>query len=164
MWQRVNKKQQRSGNVEQERQQLIRGFRFDTYQDACKVTAVYPKVIRDLVQGTLPYAVKTMEEIERMAEARNKIEKLLGIFYVGLGLGEAGEFQNKLKKVLRDNGGVISDEMRAGMRKELGGILWYVAQACTELDLSMGEVALENTEILASRMERGVIQGSGDDR
>jgi len=42
--------------------------------------------------------------------------------------------------------------------------LWYIAQICTELNLSMEEVAKFNLEKLFSRKERGVITGSGDNR
>lgn len=163
----MTKTNKRSGNVEQTRQKLIDEFNFLAYQEACNGTAVYPiavdKLLRDILDECL-IPSPASDKFERLAIARLKASKVLGLFYVGLGLGEAGEFQNKLKKILRDGAGTISDEARAGMRKELGGILWYVAQACTELGLQMGEVALENTEILNSRKERGTIQGSGDDR
>ncbi|MCV0439795.1 MAG: nucleoside triphosphate pyrophosphohydrolase family protein [Hydrogenophaga sp.] len=90
--------------------------------------------------------------------------QIMGLAYVGLGLGESGEVQGKIKKVLRDDGGVISDEKRAAIAKELGDMLWYVSQTATELGLSLEQVAADNLAKLASRQERGVIGGDGDER
>ena len=83
---------------------------------------------------------------------------------VGLGLGEAGEVQGKIKKLLRDDNGAISDEKRLAIAAELGDLLWYVAQACNELDVRLCDVARLNLAKLADRQERGVLQGSGDTR
>jgi len=85
--------------------------------------------------------------------------------YPTLGLcGESGEVSEKVKKLIRDKGGVIDNDVRADLKKELGDVLWYVAQLCTELGLSMSDVAQGNIDKLASRMERGKISGDGDDR
>jgi len=89
---------------------------------------------------------------------------MLALAYVGLGLGEAGEVQGKIKKILRDQGGVVDDGNRVAIMKELGDLLWYVARACSELSLDMNAVAQQNIDKLADRRERGVLQGSGDDR
>jgi len=50
------------------------------------------------------------------------------------------------------------------MSKELGDVLWYVAQLASELGLELDEIAAQNLEKLFSRQERGVLSGSGDDR
>lgn len=89
---------------------------------------------------------------------------MLALAYVGLGLGEAGEVQGKIKKIIRDCGGVIDDGHRVAIMKELGDLLWYVARASSELSLDLDAVAFQNLEKLADRRERGVLQGSGDDR
>lgn len=79
--------------------------------------------------------------------------------YVGLGLGEVGELQNKLKKLLRD-GNLDVD----AISKELGDIFWYWNRCCIELELSPIDVIQQNIMKLKDRKQRGVIQGSGDDR
>ncbi len=85
--------------------------------------------------------------------------------YPALGLaGEAGEVAEHAKKAIRDDGGTISDERRAAMGKELGDVLWYVAQIATELDLDLDEIAQGNLQKLLSRQRRGVLSGSGDER
>ena len=58
----------------------------------------------------------------------------------------------------------MTDNRRAQIAGELGGVLWYVAAVCTDLNLNMGDVARENAVILASRQERRTLHGDGDDR
>jgi len=59
---------------------------------------------------------------------------------------------------------VLSEERRAALAKELGDVLWYAAQLATEAGLELDAIAEANLEKLLSRKERGVLQGSGDDR
>ncbi|MEN9936556.1 MAG: hypothetical protein RLZZ387_3135 [Chloroflexota bacterium] len=87
------------------------------------------------------------------------------IVYPTLGLtNEAGEVAGKIKKIFRDRGGVITDADREALKQELGDVLWYLAQICTELNLSLSDVAAANLEKLFSRLERGQIRGDGDTR
>lgn len=87
-----------------------------------------------------------------------------GIYPV-LGLtGEAGEVADKVKKVLRDNGGVFSPEKSLEIAKEIGDVLWYIATLSHDLGYSLEEIAQMNYEKLHSRAERGKIGGSGDNR
>ena len=87
------------------------------------------------------------------------------LLYPTLGLcGEAGEVAEKVKKMVRDDAGVLTPERRAALAKELGDVLWYVAQVATEADLDLDVIAAANLEKLLSRQERGVLQGSGDER
>lgn len=85
--------------------------------------------------------------------------------YPTLGLaGEAGEIANKIKKIQRDRGGIVDDEVREMVKGELGDLLWYAACLATELKLDLSVVAEENIAKLASRKERGTLQGDGDTR
>jgi NTP pyrophosphatase (non-canonical NTP hydrolase) len=87
------------------------------------------------------------------------------IVYPTMGLvNEAGEVAGKIKKIFRDRDGKVSEKDRQGLKKELGDVLWYLAQICTELDLSLEEVAETNLVKLFSRLERGAIRGDGDER
>ncbi len=107
---------------------------FEEYQKKSRVTAKYPDADNNFIYPTL-----------------------------GLS-GEAGEVAEKIKKVIRDKGGVIDDETRDAIKKELGDVLWYVSQIATELKLELDEIAEKNIEKLYSRMERGKLGGDGDDR
>src|SRR5262245_23759883 len=87
------------------------------------------------------------------------------LLYPTLGLcGEAGEVAEKIKKMIRDDEGVLSGERRDALSKELGDVLWYVAQIATEAGLDLDDIAGANIEKLLSRQARNVLQGSGDDR
>lgn len=88
-----------------------------------------------------------------------------GLIYTTLGLtGEAGELANKLKKILRDRGGVVDVEIRYTLAKELGDVLWYVAMLAQELDYDLSDIARLNIENLQGRQVRGTLQGEGDNR
>ncbi|KPV52781.1 nucleotide pyrophosphohydrolase [Kouleothrix aurantiaca] len=87
------------------------------------------------------------------------------IVYPTLGLvNEAGEVAGKIKKIFRDKGGAIGDADREALKYELGDVLWYLTQICTELGLTLEDVAAANIEKLFSRLERGQIRGEGDER
>lgn len=85
--------------------------------------------------------------------------------YPALGLaGEAGEVADKLKKVIRDHDGILIDPVREAVAKEIGDVLWYVSVLAYELDYDLETIAQNNLTKLASRQERGVLTGSGDNR
>ena len=107
---------------------------FDEYQKRSRETAIY------------------------YSKDNNYIYPILGL------VGEAGEIAEKIKKVLRDNGGVVDERAKMEIAKELGDVLWYVSQLSTEMGLSLEDIAISNIEKLTSRKERGVIHGDGDNR
>jgi len=85
--------------------------------------------------------------------------------YPAMGLaGEAGEVCDKLKKVIRDNDGVLTDEVREAVAKELGDTAWYLAVLAHEIDYSLEDILRMNINKLQSRQQRGVLSGSGDSR
>lgn len=107
----------------------------DEYQNEARKTATYPSV------GTHSWV------------------------YVTLGLaGETGEICEKLKKIIRDKNGVISEDDRQALKKEQGDLLWYISNLAYELGFKLSEIATANIEKLRSRQERNVIGGSGDNR
>jgi NTP pyrophosphatase (non-canonical NTP hydrolase) len=108
----------------------------------------------------------TFEEYQQKSRKTAKYPDVGASFvYPTLGLvGESGEVAEKVKKIFRDKGGVVDDETRDVIKKELGDVLWYIAQIATEFGLSMDEIASTNIEKLYSRLERGVINGDGDNR
>lgn len=92
-------------------------------------------------------------------------ESYAGLSYVGLGLaGEAGEVAGKIKKIARDDDGLIHEAVRAKLADELGDVLWYVSQMASQLGLRLEGIARGNLAKLRDRQERGVLQGSGDNR
>ena len=120
---------------------------FNEYQEKAKTTALYLDGIK-----------------KEFPDLPQKIYKLLGISYVSNGLGETGEVQGKIKKIIRDSNGNITEEHKKEIGKELGDVIWYVSQMCEELGISFQDVAEGNIEKLFSRKERNVLKGSGDNR
>jgi NTP pyrophosphatase (non-canonical NTP hydrolase) len=73
----------------------------------------------------------------------------------GIGLGsEGGEFQEIVKKVLFQ-GKPLSDDTVFHLKRELGDIAWYWANACNALGLDPNEVLAENVNKLQSRYPGG---------
>ena len=100
------------------------------------------------------------EDAQKTAIYRDELR----VIYPTMGLGEVGEVQGKIKKVFRDKEGKFDEVTRKEISKELGDVLWYLAVLARDLDLSLDDIAKENIAKLKSRMERGVIGGSGDNR
>lgn len=107
---------------------------FKEYQKLSRKTAVYPDLDKNFIYPTLGLA------------------------------GETGEVVEKIKKVIRDNRGLVDNEARSELLKELGDVLWYLSQLSTELGVSLDDVAVKNVEKLRSRAKRGAIHGKGDNR
>jgi len=85
--------------------------------------------------------------------------------YPMLGLcGEVGEVSEKIKKIIRDENGIITNTRREEIMKELGDVLWYVSQLAVELNLQLADIAEGNLEKLSSRADRNKLHGSGDNR
>lgn len=92
-----------------------------------------------------------------------------GLQYVALGLcGEAGEFANKVKKIIRGdfplNGPCDCDERTKALVAELGDQLWYLSEAAGNIGVDLETVARMNLEKLANRKAAGTVRGDGDNR
>lgn len=115
---------------------MCKTLTFDQYQHGAAETAIYP---------------------HRFETA--------GISYTILGVnGEAGEVAEVFKKTLRDHDGVLDKERRQRLEKEIGDVLWYLAETATQIGSSLGDIAAANYAKLKDRKERDVLKGDGDDR
>ena len=70
----------------------------------------------------------------------------------------------KVKKILRDNNGDISEEKKTELVLELGDVLWYISAIARDLNVTLADVAQYNIAKLASRANRNKLQGDGDTR
>lgn len=124
-----------------DRQHAVNPLSLDDYMVGASATAIYPvKILGDQSQ-------------------------IVPLLYLALKLnGEAGEIAEEVGKALRDDAGMILQQRKEKLVKELGDVLWYLSQLCNELHLSFDEVARVNLEKLASRANRGVLKGSGSER
>ena len=92
----------------------------------------------------------------------------MAIEYIALGLAsEAGEVAGKVKKGIRDGkhwSGEQREDHRRSLLSELSDVLWYSAELCTVLGVTLQDVMQYNLDKLADRQRRGVLGGSGDAR
>lgn len=87
------------------------------------------------------------------------------LMYLGLGVtSEAGEVADKIKKIMRNDQGIISPEKKEALKLELGDVLWYLSQISKNLSIPFSEVAQANIDKLWKRHQEGLIKGSGDNR
>ena len=92
-------------------------------------------------------------------------DKKYTLMYLCMGIaGESGEVIEKMKKVIRNDHGVVSEEKRQDLKKEIGDVFWYLSELSRALNLSLDEVASANIAKLADRAARGVIKSEGDVR
>lgn len=101
---------------------------------------------------------------EKAMETRTKI--ISPVVYPALALNEeAGEVAGKVKKQWRDKGGDFYElEFKLDVMKEMGDVLWYLAELADELGVNLEAVAAMNLEKLEDRKVRGTLHGSGDNR
>lgn len=122
------------------------------------------------------YQLKAMDTC--MGSCNNLSYMLLNL------VGEVGEFASKVAKSIRKeeisiggeaaigiikNNPVVEDDtafyfMRNELQKEAGDILWQLSGLCHVMGWTLNDVAVQNLEKLASRKERNVIDGEGDNR
>ena len=107
---------------------------FQEYQKLSRETAIYPNRDKNFIYPTLGLA------------------------------GEAGEVAEIIKRIIRDEEGLIDKRIKSELLKELGDVLWYLSQLATEFNISLDEIAAKNIEKLKDRKERGALHGKGNNR
>ena len=111
------------------------------------------------------YGMSDFNSYQRSASGTAIYPEQHRITYPALGMaGEAGEVANKVKKLVRDGMDKMPSDWREQIAGELGDVLWYCAAIATDLNMSLGQVAMSNKNKLSSRKQRGVIGGFGDKR
>jgi len=104
------------------------------------------------------YQRKALETAIYPNRGKNVNYALISLF------GECGELANKIKKIIRDDKSVITDEKRDEIKDELGDILWYLAALVYEFGFDLEDIAERNLFKLKDRRKRNVVKGSGDKR
>ena len=92
-------------------------------------------------------------------------------------VGEVGELASKVAKAIRKGGATITgdqlrhpstrridDELEEAIKLEAGDVLWQLAGLCSVMGWDLEAIAQMNLDKLASRQQRGVIDGNGDNR
>lgn len=107
----------------------------------------------------------TLNEYQDAARKTAIYPDHFAVIYPTLGLtGEAGEVADKVKKIIRDKDGFFTEDDDREVAKELGDVLWYIANLAADLGYDLDTIAGINIDKLNGRKQRGVLQGSGDNR
>lgn len=107
-------------------------MKLNEFQKQCSENAIYGDIIDNIPQGTS--------------------KEMLRLAYGALGLnGEAGEVADEIKKVIRNDHGVITEHRRNNLLLELSDVLWYLSSLSDILGFSLEEVAKANIKKLQSR-------------
>lgn len=114
-----------------------------TYQDFAYFTASNESKIFDKFIDNL--------QVEQMETDVN----LTLLLTAAIGLSsEGGEFSEIVKKILFQ-GKRMDQSVRFHMERELGDVLWYLANACTALNINLQQVMEENERKLQARYPDG---------
>lgn len=90
--------------------------------------------------------------LEQLKEQNADVCRLMTAAY-GLS-AEAGEFTEVVKKIFLQ-GKPYNEENVYHMKRELGDLCWYLAQACMALDTNFDEILQMNYEKLSARYPEG---------
>ncbi len=107
--------------------------------------------------------MKTFREYQRWTKETALYENPVMYPCLELG-GEVGEVFNQVKKIYRDDNGIVSHVRKYDLEKELGDCMWALARLADDLDLDLEQIVELNVAKLEDRLARGKIRGSGDNR
>ena len=114
------------------------------------------KYIEFVRQTTSPASSDFAQLLARMTELEaNNDADVPRLLTAALGMSaEAGEFTEVVKKIILQ-GKPYTEENVFHMKRELGDICWYIAQACMALDTNFREIMEMNYEKLSARYPEG---------
>jgi NTP pyrophosphatase (non-canonical NTP hydrolase) len=113
------------------------------------------KYIEFVRQTTSPASSEYPKLVERLNELEGQGADVSRLMTAAFGMSaEAGEFTEVVKKIFLQ-GKPYNEENVFHMKRELGDLCWYLAQACMALDISFEEVLEMNYEKLSARYPEG---------
>ena len=156
---------------------------FSEYQEKVKGFAVYgeaPKVIYSLfgLAGEIGEIYQEFFDVAQDLDKDYSDSPSSNLFNMLAILADEGHRYGKISKKIRDDKwkeeesvafyqefrSRITPELRSKLKKEIGDVLWFLADLSSSLDINLQESADGNISKLESRKARGVISGSGNDR
>lgn len=104
---------------------------------------------------TSPASSNREDFISRLEELEKSGVEIHRLLTGAVGISaEAGEFMEIVKKIIFQ-GKPANEDNLDHLKIELGDILWYVAQACLALDISLEELTDMNIKKLSKRYPEG---------
>ena len=113
------------------------------------------KYIEFVRQTTSPASSEYPKLVERLNELEWQGVDVSRLLTAAFGMSaEAGEFTEVVKKIFLQ-GKPYNEDNIFHMKRELGDLCWYLAQACMALDITFEEVLEMNYEKLSARYPEG---------
>ena len=113
------------------------------------------KYIEFVRQTTSPASSEYPKLVERLDELERQGADVSRLMTAAFGMSaEAGEFTEVVKKIFLQ-GKPYTEENVFHMKRELGDLCWYLAQACIALDITFEQVLEMNYEKLSARYPAG---------
>jgi len=113
------------------------------------------KYIEFVRQTTSPASSEYLKLVERLNELEGQGADVSRLMTAAFGMSaEAGEFTEVVKKIFLQ-GKPYNEENVFHMKRELGDLCWYLAQACMSLNTNFDEVLQMNYEKLSARYPEG---------
>lgn len=119
------------------------------------MTIDFNKYVQFVGSVTSPASNNTSEFVDRILELKDQGADIQRLMTAACGItAEGGEFTEIVKKIAFQGKPYNQDNIYH-MKRELGDIMWYIAQACIALDISFEEIAQMNFEKLTARYPEG---------
>ena len=119
------------------------------------MTIDFNKYVEFVGSVTSPASSDSEKFILRISDLKSQGADIQRLLTSACGVtAEGGEFTEIVKKIAFQ-GKPYSEDNIFHMKRELGDILWYIAQACIALDISFEEIAQMNFEKLTARYPEG---------
>ena len=117
------------------------------------------------VDGVTSDTSKNLDDlIEHLIKLRDSGEKPSRFMTAGIGLAsESGEIAEIVKKVIFQ-GKPLNDDTKFHVKRELGDVMWYVAQMCIALEIDFDGIIDENFHKLESRYPGGFSVENSENR
>ena len=109
----------------------------------------------DFVDKVTSESSKSTDKMrERIDYLNSRDIEMSRLLTAGVGLsGEVGEFNEIIKKLMFQEK-TFDDVAHEHMKKELGDVMWYVAQACLALKVDLVDIINGNKEKLSKRFPK----------
>ena len=126
-------------------------------REPAKVNVDYDEYLK-FVSGVTSKASSDKDAfIERVNELKPSVD-LNRLLTAAIGVGaEGGEFAEIVKKITFQ-GKPYDDASREHMIVELGDVMWYIAQACMSLGVTIDDLVIRNVQKLSARYPEGAFQ------
>jgi NTP pyrophosphatase (non-canonical NTP hydrolase) len=119
------------------------------------MTIDFNKYVEFVGSVTSPASRSTSEFVDRVLELQAQGADIQRLMTAACGItAEGGEFTEIVKKIAFQGKPYNEDNVHH-MKRELGDIMWYIAQACIALDISLEDIAQMNFEKLTARYPEG---------